>query len=202
MRLLVVILVSVVALAPACSTRSAQTGRYPDAPADPDDRNVKAMAEFSRRVEDYVKVHRAAAASVPPLRSGTGAEEIATRQAALAEAIRARRPSAQRGDIFAPSVAPMIVGIAQAYLTSPEGAVARASLARENPGTETPATAVPLVVNGPYEADVSLSTVPSPLLMRLPTLPREVEFRFVGKDLVLRDTSANIIADYLVDVAP
>jgi hypothetical protein len=33
-------------------------------------------------------------------------------------------------------------------------------------------------------------------------LPAEGEFRFVGKHLLLRDTSANIIVDYIRDVAP
>jgi hypothetical protein len=38
--------------------------------------------------------------------------------------------------------------------------------------------------------------------MRLPTLPEEVEYRFVGKHLLLWDTSANIILDYILDVMP
>jgi hypothetical protein len=44
--------------------------------------------------------------------------------------------------------------------------------------------------------------MPATLLLMLPTLPEEVEFRFVGKHLLLRDTSANIILDYILDVAP
>jgi hypothetical protein len=44
--------------------------------------------------------------------------------------------------------------------------------------------------------------MPPTLLMMLPTLPEEVEYRFVGKHLLPRDTSANIILDYILDVMP
>jgi hypothetical protein len=72
----------------------------------------------------------------------------------------------------------------------------------ENPATETPLTPVVLTVNGSYEPAASFSTMPATLLMRLPSLPEEVEYRFVGKHLLLRDTSANIILDYILDAAP
>jgi hypothetical protein len=35
------------------------------------------------------------------------------------------------------------------------------------------------------------------VLLALPKLPKELEFRFVGSTLILRDTKANIIADIL-----
>ena len=38
------------------------------------------------------------------------------------------------------------------------------------------------------------------VLMALPTLPKELEFRFVGRDLILRDTHANLIVDFLPNV--
>lgn len=44
--------------------------------------------------------------------------------------------------------------------------------------------------------------MPARLFLKLPTLPEEVEFRFVGKHLVLRDTTADLIADYILDVVP
>ena len=40
-------------------------------------------------------------------------------------------------------------------------------------------------------------TVPSNLLLNLPTLPKEVEYRIIEKHLILRDTEANIIVDYI-----
>jgi hypothetical protein len=104
--------------------------------------------------------------------------------------------------MFTADVAPALRGIVQRYLNSPEGAAARDTVARENPAIETPLTPVVLSVNRAYESAASYSTMPPTLLMRLPTLPEEVEYRFVGKHLLLRDTSANIIVDYMLDVAP
>jgi hypothetical protein len=36
--------------------------------------------------------------------------------------------------------------------------------------------------------------------MALPTLPKGVEFRFVGRNLILLDTQANLIVDVLPNV--
>jgi hypothetical protein len=39
-------------------------------------------------------------------------------------------------------------------------------------------------------------------LLRLPQLPKEVEYRFVGRDLILRDVAANLIVDFLPNAVP
>jgi hypothetical protein len=58
-----------------------------------------------------------------------------------------------------------------------------------------------LRVNAEYPVDAPLSTMPPTLLQRLPLLPEELEYRFVGPDLILRDKNANIIVDYMRDAA-
>jgi hypothetical protein len=57
--------------------------------------------------------------------------------------------------------------------------------------------AVPLKVNAKYPEGAPLPTVPADLLANLPTLPTEVEYRIIGKHLILRDTEADIIVDYI-----
>jgi hypothetical protein len=47
-----------------------------------------------------------------------------------------------------------------------------------------------------------LATVPPLLLLRLPKLPEGLEYRFMGRDLILHDTTANIIVDFLRAAAP
>jgi hypothetical protein len=160
------------------------------------------MAELTRQAEAYAVLHRAAAATVPPLTSGASAAEITSRQGSLAQAIRARRAGAKPGDVFTPAVKPVLVSLIRGYLSTPEAAPTKSRVEQENPRVETPGAPVALKINGPYEADASLSTVPATLLLRLPKLPEEVELRFVGKHLVLRDTTANIIVDYVLDVVP
>jgi hypothetical protein len=63
-------------------------------------------------------------------------------------------------------------------------------------------TPVVLAINGSYEPGASFATMPATLLMKLAALPEEVEYRFVGKHLLLRDTSANIVLDFILDVVP
>ena len=46
------------------------------------------------------------------------------------------------------------------------------------------------------------SSVPPSLLLKLPPLPEEVRYRFVGRSLILRDTEANVILDYIPDGVP
>ena len=46
------------------------------------------------------------------------------------------------------------------------------------------------------------STVPPSLLLKLPPLPEQVRYRFVGRTLILRDTEANVILDYIENAVP
>jgi hypothetical protein len=185
----------------ACSVHSVRTPGEPTA-APSSDPTVKALAEFVDQVNEYARLHRSVAVSLGPYQSRVSASELWAREKLLADTIRARRPRAQQGDLFTAAVRSVLVEIVQSYMSSPEGARARDSMVSENPATETPLTPVVLTVNGSYEPAASFSTMPATLLMRLPSLPEEVEYRFVGKHLLLRDTSANIILDYILDAAP
>ena len=44
--------------------------------------------------------------------------------------------------------------------------------------------------------------MPPDLLEVLPALPVELEYRFVGEALILLDTVAHIVVDYIPDVLP
>jgi hypothetical protein len=61
---------------------------------------------------------------------------------------------------------------------------------------------VKLVPNTPYPDGVPLSTMPPAILGVLPKLPPEVDYRFVGRHLILRDVAANIIVDYVWEALP
>src|SRR6185436_2860964 len=50
-------------------------------------------------------------------------------------------------------------------------------------------------VNDTYSKRRSLATMPPNILLTLPDLPRDIEYRFVGRHLILRDARANIIID-------
>ena len=47
-----------------------------------------------------------------------------------------------------------------------------------------------------------LQSTPPSLLLNLPVLPKGIEYRVVDHALLLRDTEANIVVDYIPDVFP
>lgn len=88
-------------------------------------------------------------------------------------------------------------------LTNPE---LRGTAGRNNRGIiwdEGPgAGAFTLQVNGTYPENQPLSTVPAAILESLPRLPDGIEYRFVGRHLILRDARANVIIDFIPNVIP
>ena len=52
-------------------------------------------------------------------------------------------------------------------------------------------------VNGDYPAAASLSSMPPCLLAALPPLPEELEYRFLGGDLILVDLHARLMVDFI-----
>jgi hypothetical protein len=50
-------------------------------------------------------------------------------------------------------------------------------------------------INGTYPDGKPFSTVPGPILAVLPALPDDVQYRFLGRHLILLDIRANVILD-------
>jgi hypothetical protein len=61
---------------------------------------------------------------------------------------------------------------------------------------------VPPKINTDYPTTLPLATVPPALLLNLPTLPEVLEYRLLGRHLILRDIGANLIVDYVPNVVP
>ena len=160
------------------------------------------LVAFARRVDEYVAIHKAAAHALPSLDKRTDASAIAAHEKALADGIRRRRAAARPGDLFGPEVRALIADVIAAELATPAGASERRQIVEQNPETETPAEPVTLAVNGAYAPGASLSSVPAGLLARLPPLPEQLDYRFVGRHLVLRDTVAHLIVDYIENAVP
>ena len=156
---------------------------------------VDPFADFAARVAAYVTLHREAERGVPPQRLFTNPAEGQAAVAAMAEAIRARRPDAREGDLFTVDSGRAIRRLVRTTLgaTGIEG--------RDLYGDDQMALEpeqVP-VVNGAFPWGASAALPPS-LLHALPPLPDELQYRFVGADLVLVDVHASLVVDILRDV--
>jgi hypothetical protein len=164
------------------------------------------LDDLEDRVEDYVKkVHKPAAKKLPPLPEGASAEQIMEHRRGLAAAIRALRSQARPGDLFAPEVQGIVTRIVADALGGPGGAAARKEALAGNPPIDPDRDdrmRVKLVVNGDYPAAAALSTVPPSVTLTLPLLRKEVEYRFVNRDLVLLDVEASVVLDFIRNAAP
>ena len=158
--------------------------------------------DFTKNVNDYVSAVDALEKSLPPLSDRATAAEVVTHQQALAKGIRASRKNAKRGDIFSPSIGNRFIKLVRSEAKGTAGKSARTTIREDNPATPGTGPGVALGVNAVYPDGSPLSTMPPTLLLRMPALPKSVEYRFVGKALVLRDVRANTIVDWIPRALP
>jgi hypothetical protein len=157
---------------------------------------ARIFQEFAKRVEEYAKLQKQAKREVPPIGADATPAMISNYQSAIAAAIQAARANALEGDIFFPEVRSEFRRIIALEFGGPAGAGARALITEDTPRK------IFLRVNASYPEEWPLAAVPPSLLMNLPGLPPELEYRFVNRDLILLDTSANLIVDFMRDVVP
>lgn len=154
-----------------------------------------AMLEFKERVDVYLKIHNEAEEKVPNLKKTDDPKEISDRERALADMIMTLRAGAKPGDVFSAEVRPYLIKIIQQDFQQ-RSAADRKALVNELPAKVT------VDVNTVYPTTLPLETFPPALLRKLPDLPPELEYRIVGRSLILRDVKANLIVDILRDVVP
>ena len=162
------------------------------APEQPVKSDAEVLADFNARLNTYVEMRKKADDTVPAQKKTNDPGVIRSAQQGLAERIRTARAGAKAGDIFTPEIAAKL-----RRLLHPEaGPETKASIKDDNPGT------IPFKVNGDYPEKETLSTVPPNVLQALPKLPPDIEYRFAGKHLILRDSRANLIIDYMLSAIP
>lgn len=168
------------------------------APADP------VAKSFNERLDAYMKVRKEAKGTAPPLKKGSTPSQIQEREQALAEAIRKARPDAKPGEILGPEIKPMFESLLRSSLTGPGSRKRRDTIKEGNPKHEkAPGEVVPVIkVNALYPKNAPLSSVPPSILSQLPKLPEPLEYRFVGRTLILRDRESNLIVDFMKEATP
>lgn len=143
------------------------------------------VAEFSARITAYAELRRTLEEGLPGLVVTNNNNEIRRAEEALARRIRLARERAKQGDIFTPAInsafKQLLMGVTKPGIC--------AAILEDNPGK------IPFRTGAPYPRDSSLSTVPPSVLGVLPTLPDDVQYRFLDRDLILYDTRANMMLD-------
>jgi len=154
---------------------------------------AQAIKEFIDRINGYLALQKKLESTLK--RSPTdNPAQIEMRGKALAQAIRAARPKARRGEIFGAAGEQFHEIIRQ---DARERSVRDAYAAMQEVPRQSPPR-----VNVEYPETAALATLPPLILKRLPPLPEGIEYRFMGRDLILRDAIANLIVDFIHEAVP
>ncbi len=185
-----------VALAPLACAHGGATPTAESPAQAPVNRDAKALAVFQKRVDEYLTLHNRLEATLPRLPQEASPQEIDRHQRALEQLIRDARRTAKPGDIITPASRRVMLRLVRQVFGGPDGPELRASIMDENPGT------LRISVNSRYPDAVPLSTVPPQLLAGLPPLPDDLEYRFIGRRLILMDVHAHLIVDFIDRALP
>jgi hypothetical protein len=151
------------------------------------------LEDFEARVDKYLEIHKDAAKGAAKLKESENPAEIKKAQDALAARIRTQRAGAKQGDIFTAEIRSRFRRLLAPEMKGEEGRDAKAVMKDDAPA---PAS-IPFKVNAKYPEGQPLPTVPANVLLNLPKLPEPLEYRIIGKHLVLIDSDADIIVDYI-----
>lgn len=155
------------------------------------------LSDFSSQAKDYVsKEHSLAAEKMKPT---SDVSKLEQQRKQLRDAVQQSRPNAKQGDFFTPEAAKVFRKLLAAVLNGPDSAKIRSSLSHAEPGA--PAD---FRVNAefPNQNGQPIQSVPPTVLKALPTLPKEMEYCIAGNTLALRDSSANMVVDFLPNALP
>jgi len=161
--------------------------------------DAQALATMNGRLKEYVDLHLKLERSQPALPTGATPEQIDTYQRGFEKLLREARAAAKPGDIFTPEARPVINRLLATVFGGPDGRQVKASIMDENP---VDPVELRLTVNGRYPDTVPLTTIPPQVLQTLPQLTEDLEYRFIGDWLILLDTHAHVIADFIDNALP
>jgi hypothetical protein len=190
LRCAMALLLGCVAL--ACTLEGQQptgTGQSKDSSkVNPD---AQLLSDFQKRISEYQDLHKKIAKQGPKLKETADPAKISAGQDVLAGNLQAARKGAKAGDIFTPEIRQLFRRLMYPELKGSDGAETKQVIKEDAPA------GVAIKVNAKYPENQPLPTVPANLLASLPRLPEGLEYRIVGKHLILRDVDANLIVDFI-----
>ena len=149
-------------------------------------------ADFTTRVQSYFDLRSELEKELPALTVTDDPAEIRRTVRALAQKIRVARAEARQGDIFTPAVSAKFRKVLMLEMNTRTWA----AMMDDNPGEFSAR------INDSYPEQKTVSTVPPNILAALPRLPADIEYRFLGRHLILLDTRASVIIDRIPYAIP
>lgn len=184
------------ALAPVSLTHAQDVAPQDDPLAGLSARDRHTVESFRERVKDYVKMREAIEIKMPKLAKDSTPEQIDAHKTEFESRVRTARAGAKRGEMFTPDITAYLRNLMRTELKASEQKELRQTvLEADNKG-------VPLRVNYTYPETKELVEMPPPLLLKLPQLPKQLRYRFVGRNLLLVDRENGLIVDYMLNALP
>jgi hypothetical protein len=156
----------------------------------------QAIKRFHEHVKEYVKLRERLERKLPNLSNEAKPEEIEAHKKAFEDMVRKARTNAKPGDAFSPDIANYIRTTIKAEFKGTDRKDLRETI------LEADTKGVPLRVNYPYPETKEQAQIPPTLLLKLPQLPKQVKYRFVGRHLLLVDRENGLIVDYMKNALP
>lgn len=152
--------------------------------------------ELETRANLYSEMRARLVAALPALPEKATPEQIDAHRKALLKAVREERKDAKQGDIITPNARAALTNIINRNYQGQDLVELRKVI------IEAENKSVPVKVNAEYPASQEKLEMPPKLLLALPELPEILQYRFVGKDMLIVDRESNLIIDFAPDVVP
>ncbi len=154
------------------------------------------VKRFESRVKNYVRLREDVRSKLPKLSKDSTPEQITAHETAAVEALRKARANAKPGDLFTKDIAAYIrTTLKTEFKGTDEKEIRKVVLDDET-------KPVALRINYEYPEANAFTEMPATLLLKLPQLPKQVRYRYVGKNLFLVDSDNNLIVDYMLNAVP
>jgi len=154
--------------------------------------DAASVVEFQGRLRQYDSVRQKLDASLPIQAVSSNPAEILAIIEAHHTALLSARQTARQGEMFSPSIA----GLFRRWIVDSLHGVTAEEFLLMITEDDAPPMAPPCV-NSTYPEGGALTTMPPQLLQMLPRLPLGLEYRFIGRDLILWDPHADLIIDVI-----
>jgi len=163
----------------------------------PSSSDQKLLSDFTKKAKDYIdKEHMLTTDKMKPT---ADVAKLQQDREQLRDAVQQARANARQGDFFTAETAEVFRKLLSNLLKSPDGKKVKTSLNHAEPGASAE-----FKVNSdfPNQNGQPIQSVPPTVLKVLPALPKGLEYCIAGRTLALRDSTANLVVDYLPNALP
>lgn len=168
----------------------------PQQPASNGSADAAAIRKFDEAIVKYMALRKRLRNEVSGPVKNSSSSQVNDASDALAGSIQRARKNAQVGSIFNAPVAALLKRRILDTIRTEKLAAEIADIDDDGPVSVAPDIHLRLPVSA------QMATMPPALLNVLPVLPKELEYRIIGRNLVLRDVDASLIIDYIPGAVP